>query len=418
MEEQKRILVVDDDATILLIVGETLRAEGYEVAAAADPHQALEQVRTTPFAVIISDQKMPEMTGLEFLDHVKRLQPDASRILLTGVLDLKTVINAINQGEIYRFMVKPWLREELLATISNAAQRYELICHNKALQAATQTMNEELTKLNRALEENAERVARQNSQLEQLNGALEQNLQRSVELCLKTMETFYPSLGIQARRAQTLCRTMAEMLHLSAEQRQILEMSAWLHDIGLVGVPRQLIRRWQEEPNSLSAAEMALIKQHPVLGQELAGFVHHLEAVGETIRAHHERFDGAGYPDGVSGEAIPWLGRLLAVAVDYTESQHDGRDAVAEIQANDGSAFDPDAVQALLRSLPRSELPRREREVLLSELQPGMVLAKGIYNSKGLLILPEGQQLSEAWISKLLAHNRVSPIHQLLQIYN
>jgi hypothetical protein len=143
-----------------------------------------------------------------------------------------------------------------------------------------------------------------------------------------------------------------------------------------------------------------------------------LEAVGETIRAHHERFDGAGYPDGLRGEAIPWLGRLLAVAVSYTESQNDGRDAVAEIEASDGSAFDPDAVQALLRCLPRAELPRREREVLLSELQPGMVLAKGIYNSKGLLILPEGQQLSEAWISKLLAHNRVSPIHQLLQIYN
>ena len=418
MEERKRILVVDDDATILLIVGETLRSEGYEVVALDDPARALEQLRTTAFGVIVSDQKMPGMTGLEFLDHAKRLQPDASRILLTAVLDLKTVIDAINQGEIYRFMVKPWLREELLATIRNASQRYELICHNKALQAATQSMNEELTKLNRSLEENAERVARQNSQLAQLNGALELNLQRSVELCLKTMETFYPSLGIQARRAQALCRTMAEVLQLSAEDRQILEISACLHDIGLVGVPRQLIRRWQEEPGKLSAAEMALIHQHPVLGQELARFVHHLGAVGETIRVHHERFDGGGYPDGIRGEAIPWVGRLLAVAVRYTESQDHGRDAVAEIQANDGSAFDPDAVQALLRSLPRAELPRREREVLLSELQPGMVLAKGIYNSKGLLILPEGQQLSEAWISKLLAHNRVSPLHQLLQVYH
>jgi response regulator RpfG family c-di-GMP phosphodiesterase len=417
MDANQRILVVDDDAAILLLVGETLRAEGYEVTTATDPAQALEQVRAQPFAVVISDQKMPQMTGLEFLGHVKRLQPHATRILLTAVLDLNVVIDAINKGEIYRFVVKPWLREELLVTVANAAQRHQLICQNEALHAATQAMNKELAKLNRALEEKAARAADQNERLEQLNSALEQNLQRSVELCLKTIETFYPSLGVQARRVHMLCRAMADMLHLPPEQKQILEIASWLHDIGLVGVPRQLIRRWQEAPQTLTPEEMELIKQHPVFGQKLAGFVHHLKGVGETIRAHHERMDGAGYPDGLNGEAIPWLGRLLAVAVGYAENRSAGKDAVEEIEAGDGSAFDPDAVQALLRCLSRIELPRREHEVLLSELQPGMVLARAIYNAKGLLILPEGQELSEAWISKLLAHNRVSPLNPLAQVY-
>jgi response regulator RpfG family c-di-GMP phosphodiesterase len=126
---------------------------------------------------------------------------------------------------------------------------------------------------------------------------------------------------------------MAEGLQLPANERQILEISAWLHDVGLVGIPRRLIRMWQDAPKSLSPAELALVKQHPVMGQELAGFVHNLAEVGTIIRSHHERFDGTGYPDRRPGEHIPWLGRLLAVAVSYAEHCGGGRDALAIIAA-------------------------------------------------------------------------------------
>ena len=96
------------------------------------------------FALVLTDQRMPGPTGLEFLGRVKKIQPDATRVLMTGALDLATVIDAINQGEIYRFIVKPWIREELLATVANAIQRYELIGQNTRLQQATQAMNREL----------------------------------------------------------------------------------------------------------------------------------------------------------------------------------------------------------------------------------------------------------------------------------
>src|SRR5258706_2130104 len=174
-------------------------------------------------------------------------------------------------------------------------------------------MNEKLTRLNGELEQQVARVAEQNQQLECLNSALTRNLQHSVELCLRPLQTFYPTLGSQARRVFELCRAMSEGLNLPHEQRQTLEISAWLHDIGLVGVPRQLIKRWEETPGILSDSERALVEQHPVLGQELADFAHHLNGVGPVIRAHHEQFDGSGYPDGLAGDEIPWLGRLLAV---------------------------------------------------------------------------------------------------------
>jgi response regulator RpfG family c-di-GMP phosphodiesterase len=412
-----RILIVDDEEIVLVALRETLLRAGYQVSTAPDPLPALEILQTEQFAVIISDQQMPSMTGLDFLTRAKQIQPDASRMLITAVLSLDTVIDAINRGEIYRFIIKPWLREELLVTVQNAVQRYELLCKNSSLQATTLAMNDKLTQLNRQLELQVDRVAEQNEQLCRLNEALEQNLNRSVELCVQVIQTFYPTLGNQGRRAFEVCRSMAEVLNMPVDQRQILEMSAWLHDIGLIGVPRHIIRKWQNEPTELDDAERALIEHHPILGEELASFVHHLEGVGALIRSHHERFDGLGYPDKLSGDKIPWLARLLAVAVSFAESQFDQEEAVQSVRFASGTAFDPEAVRVFVRAIPKAAIPRKEREVLLSELTPGMILAKGIYTPSGLLLIPEGQQLSATYIDKLLNHNRINPINQSLVVY-
>ncbi|MEI6395877.1 MAG: HD domain-containing phosphohydrolase [Verrucomicrobiota bacterium] len=407
--ELKRILVVDDETIVLVSLRETLRMQGYEVFAVEDPIQALQLIQTTPFSVILSDQQMPLLTGLEFLAQAKEIQPNSVRILITAVLSLTTVIDAINKGEVYRFIVKPWLREELLVTIQNAVQRYELVSYNNALHAQTIAMNERL-------EAQLTLLDTQNRQLDQLNQTLHKNLDRSVQLCLKTMETFYPLLGQQARRVFALCQALAEGLNLSHDQRHVLEISSRLCDIGLVGVPRELIRNWQQTPDNLSDGERALIELHPVLGQQLVAFVEDLEAVGTTIRAHHECYDGSGYPDRLIDEQIPWPARLLAVAVAYAASASDEL-GLEFVKTNSGSAFDPDAVRALMRCLPQASVPRSQRAVLLSELQPGMVLAQSIYTVHSILLIPEGQVLTEPHIHLLHNHNRIYPITQSLLVY-
>jgi response regulator RpfG family c-di-GMP phosphodiesterase len=412
-----RILVIDDEEIVLVGLRETLRREGYDVMIGSNALAGLEALKTGPFSVVITDQQMPYLTGLEFLSQVKEIQPNASRILITAVLSLETVVEAINKGEIYRFIIKPWLREELLATVKNAVQRYELFLRQAELEATTSSMNQRLTDLNHSLEEQVKRVADQNQQLLQLNGALEENLQHSVRLCLHVMQTFYPTLGSQARRVFELCKAMSGSLSLSADDCRTLEISSWLYDVGLVGVPRDIIRRWQQEPDSLNEAERSLIEQHPVLGQELVQFVHHLEKVGPVIRAHHERFDGSGYPDKLDTDRIPWLARLLAVAVSFSESNHPNTEAVEAIKLASGMAFDPDAVRAFLRVLPKADIPRKQRQVLLSELRPGMILAKGIYTANGMLLIPEGQPLSALAIDKVLNHNRIQPISHSLVVF-
>jgi response regulator RpfG family c-di-GMP phosphodiesterase len=411
------ILVVDDEEIVLVALYETLRREHYEVVTTPDPATALAELKKTEFSVIITDQRMPALTGLELLAQARQIQPNATRILITAVLSLDTVIDAINKGEIYRFVVKPWLREELLVTVKNAVQRYELIRQNARLQASTQAMNQQLVDLNRSLEQQVKLVAQQNEKLAEMNRALERNLLRSLELCLHTMQTYYPTLGNQARRVAQICRSMAEASQISPEDRRVLESAALLHDIGLVGVPRHLIRKWQDSPRSLDEAERALIEQHPILSQELSSFGVGMDKVGEVVRAHHERFDGEGYPDQSVGETIPWLARLLAVAVAYASSKLTRDDALEDIKQQSGTAFDPEAVRALLKALPMAPLLRKEREVMLSDLRPGMVLARGIYTANGLLLVPEGQQLNATYIEKLLNHNRVQPITQSLVVY-
>ncbi|HEX4120730.1 MAG TPA: HD domain-containing phosphohydrolase [Verrucomicrobiae bacterium] len=416
-EASRPILIVDDEEIVLVALRDTLLREGYNVVASPHAIHAMSVLREQAFSVVISDQQMPMVTGLEFLAQVREIQPDATRILITAVLSLATVIDAINKGEIYRFIVKPWLREELLATVKNAVQRHELISNNARLQAATQAMNEQLNHLNKSLEAQVARVAEQNSQLQEFGRNQEENLRRSVELCVQTMRTFYPTLGNQARRVSSLCAAMAANIDLSSEQKQTLEISGYIYDIGLVGVPRQLIRRWQDDPSGLSEPEWTLIHQHPILGQELAAFVHQLKDVGPTIRAHHERFDGTGYPDKLRGENIPWLARLLGVAVAHAESNLDPRSATEMISQGSGSAFDPEAVSIFLHSAPKVVVPGKQRVVPLEDLRPGMVLAEGIYSENGMLLIPDGQRLTATYIDKLNNYNRINPISQMLLVY-
>jgi response regulator RpfG family c-di-GMP phosphodiesterase len=411
------VLIVDDEEIVLVALRDTLLREGYSIVASPHAIHALSVLKGQQFSVVITDQQMPMVTGLEFLAQVREIQPDATRILITAVLSLSTVIDAINKGEIYRFIVKPWLREELLATVKNAVQRHELISRNARLQAATQAMNGQLQELNLALESQVARVDRQNGQLQEFARSQEENMRRSVELCVQTMRTFYPTVGNQARRVAALCQSMAAGSDLSPTEKQTLEISGYIYDIGLVGVSRRLIQRWQEAPDSLSEPEWTLIHQHPILGQELAQFVHHLTAVGPTIRGHHERFDGTGYPDRLRGEDIPWLARLLAVAVAHAESHLEPKLAAEMIGQGSGAAFDPEAVRIFLRTAPKAVVPGKQRVVPLSDLRPGMVLAEGIYGENGMLLIPDGQRLTATYIAKLLNYNRINPISQSLLVY-
>ncbi|HEY2953270.1 MAG TPA: response regulator [Verrucomicrobiae bacterium] len=148
----RRVLIVDDEEIVMVALCETLRREGYEVITAPNAVQALELLRTQEFGVILTDQQMPMLTGLELLTQARQLQPEASRVLITAVLNLSTVIDAINKAEIFRFILKPWERDVLLQIMEHAWQRHETIRRNQLLLEQTQESNARLTQLVQSLE--------------------------------------------------------------------------------------------------------------------------------------------------------------------------------------------------------------------------------------------------------------------------
>jgi response regulator RpfG family c-di-GMP phosphodiesterase len=349
---------------------------------------------------------MPEMLGLDFLIESRRLRPHASRILITAVLALPTIVDAINKGEIFRFVAKPWLREELVATVRNAVQRHELVTHNEALQAETQQLNRQLRDANAALEAKVRDLEAQRQRLDAANRELATSYENSIELCRRILTTYDPILGGQSKALVEYATQMAATDKFTEDERHALRSAAWLCDLGLIGVPREMLRAFRGKVENLTERERTMLHTHPIYGQTLAALVDNRTDVGEVIRAHHERYDGKGYPDG------------LAVAVGFVESGLAKNAAIDKLLAQSGSAYDPEAVRLFLKVSNLVQLPKQVREIMLHELEPGMVLANGIYSPHGLLLIGEGQSLSPGTIAKIRNHNQVTPISQRLLVYS
>ena len=412
------ILIVDDEPVVLNALKFTLEREAFPVVACSSPLKALAILAERDFAVIISDQRMPEMMGLDFLVESRRIRPNASRILITAVLALPTIVDAINRGEIFRFVAKPWLREELLATVRNAVQRHELVTHNEALQLETAALNTQLRDANASLESKVRDLELQRQRLDTANRDLAASYENSLELCRRILTTYDPILGGQAKALVDFATQMAATDRFTDDERHALHAAAWLCDLGLIGLPREMLRAFRGKVEHLTERERTMLHDHPIYGQTLSALVDDRSSVGEVIRAHHERFDGKGYPDGLAGDAIPWPARCLAVAVGFVESGLTKNAAIDALLAKSGSAYDPEAVRLFLKISNLVQLPKQVREIMLHELESGMVLANGIYSPHGLLLIGEGQALSLGTIEKIRSHNHVTPISQRLLVYS
>ncbi|MCC6335699.1 MAG: response regulator [Myxococcales bacterium] len=147
----RRVLIVDDEANVCSALRRSLSREGYQIEACTNPDEALAKMKTRSFDLVISDHLMPEMTGLEFLKRVRDRYPDAVRIILTGHADMQTAIDAINQGEIYRFLTKPWDDLELKVCITLAFEKLDLERENRALLSRLRALSDRLVREKPAL---------------------------------------------------------------------------------------------------------------------------------------------------------------------------------------------------------------------------------------------------------------------------
>jgi response regulator RpfG family c-di-GMP phosphodiesterase len=411
------ILSIDDDPLILKVLEDLVTRSGYQSVTTTSTDEALRYALDRKFAVVIADHNMPDMMGADLLHRFAQIQPAASRILITGIKSLEIVTAAVNSGEIFRFVTKPWISAEMMATLHNAVQRYELIETNRSLERTTLDLNQKLSDANSRLEKQLRELEAGKREVDLSHEALKTNFSRSLELCQRILSTFNPLLGEQAKAALKIAQIMAETHYFDEEQKHVLEVSARLYDIGLTGVPPGFMMAVQNNLEDTPPELKTIFQNHTIHGQTLASFVDLLKPVADTIRAHHERFDGGGFPDGLAGEMIPWPARCLAIIVYYVTCGLPHEQAVDRILEQSGSVFDPDATRLFLRCTQESSLPRLVREVMVDELDVGMQLASGIYSPTGVLLVAEGYHLDENTIKKIRNYNASSSLLRQLLVY-
>lgn len=414
---RQSILCIDDDPLILKVLEDLVNRAGYESFSTQSADAALRLAVDRQFAVVIADHNMPEMMGAELLNRFAQIQPSASRILITGIKTMEIVAAAVNSGEIFRFVTKPWISAEMIATLHNAVQRYDLIQKNISLEKTTLELNEKLSIANAQMDRQLKELEADKQEIDESHAALKTNFSRSLELCQRMLTTFNPLLGEQAKAVTKICRIMADTHYFDEEQKHILDVSARLYDIGLTAVPSGFMSSIQNNSEDLPPELKTVFQNHTIHGQTLASFVDTLKPVGETIRAHHEQFDGTGFPDGLAGEMIPWTARCLAVVVYYVTCGLPHEEAVDRVLELSGTAFDPDATRLFLRCAEATPLPRLVKEVMVDELTVGMQLASGIYSPTGVLLVADGYHLDESTIHKIKNYNLSSLLHRQLLVF-
>lgn len=267
----EEILFVDDEDYILDIATQIFADRGIDILTSSSPEDALEQLKTREIAVLVSDNHMPGMRGLELLSRVKVISPDTVKILMTGFADLETALEAINRVEVYRFLVKPWENSQLVAIVEDALGRYRLV---KSI----------------------------------LRG--DQNTMRSL---VQALELKDPYTRGHSERVAGFAVMIARKMGLSEEAQAAIRYGSWLHDCGKIGVSENILN--YEGP--LDDAEVHVVRNHPLWGADVARKGSLSGTIVNIILSHHERYDGKGYPVGLAGEEIPLEARIVSVADVY-----------------------------------------------------------------------------------------------------
>lgn len=409
------ILCVDDEPSILSALQRLLSREGYVVKVASSASEGIRLLESQPFVLVISDLRMPETDGIEFLVQVRAKWPETLRILLTGQADMVKTVSAINQGEVYRFIAKPWDNDELLLNIRNAIEYQYLVHDRNRLFLLTQEQNKQLLLINEHLEtmvlDRTSELRKERNRVTVANEKLKVGFTMAIKVFSSLIELSEGQCSGHAHRVAELSRRIAEHIKLDRRYCQDLLIAALLHDIGKIDLPEFLRLKRVSEMNN---HELEKYRTHLLKGSEVLMAVEELRPAGRLLRAQHERYDGLGYPEGLKADEIPLAARILAVANDYDglltgTNEHDGSvqsSPLNYIKNWQGKRYDPNVVNSLVAVLDSDSLgAMRSSKLVLREiglkpdmLEAGMVLSRDLVSKDGSLMLAEGYTLDEELI--------------------
>jgi response regulator RpfG family c-di-GMP phosphodiesterase len=343
-----KLLLVDDETANTRLL-ERLFRDDYVCLMASSGEEAMHLLDQHDVAVIISDQRMPQMTGLELLKRSADRRPHMVRILLTGYTDLEALVEAVNCGLVYMYISKPWNNEDLKMRVSRAVEHYE----NNKLQHSLAANNERLK-----------------TRLKDMKLGF-------VRVVAGILHLRDPYLCLHAIRVSKYAELLGEKLGLNDEVLSDMMTASFLHDLGTIGTTGEIYPR-------LGAEDLSLLSRHVERAAGVVSRVAELKDVADMIRYHYENFDGTGGPLGLIGEQIPLAVRILRVAksFDLLTSPRDEEQGLTHESAMDrlkrqsGKEFDPLVIRTFLdaRTHLTGVIPVGLRELQfdsdLAQLQP------------------------------------------------
>lgn len=347
------ILCVDDEPNIHSALRRIFNMAGLTVQVALSAADALKLMAENEFHVVITDMHMPEMNGTEFLAQVRTHWPKIIRLMLTGTTDATTAVEAINKGEIYRYLSKPWNNDEVVSVVREAIEKYALIEERDQLLELTQQQNLKLSNLVNTLEEKVhERTGELTQSLTELRGSYV----ASIKAYSKLISLKNKSLFAHSQAVADLSVKIARLANCSQSDVQDIYIAGLLHDVGKIGLPEAMLINFNSEGDEY---QKKLYESHPKSGENCLSGLYEMDQIASFIGMHHERFDGSGFPKGLKGVETPFGARVLCVVEAYEElkTSLSGTEKVSPkvaalmINKHSGSQFCPDVCDLLLRAL-------------------------------------------------------------------
>jgi len=348
------ILIVDDEPEITAILSDLFYGK-YDCTTAGSAEEALGRLAETNFELVVSDITMPGMSGLDMIPHVKSNSPNTVVVMISGMQTVESAIGALRLGS-FDYVMKPFDLRQVEAVVKRALEHQDLI-------VAKQRYEDHLEEL----------VEQRTAELDQALNSLEDAYRSTLRALTAALETRDLETHGHSERVVTYSLRLGREYGLESHRIKALEFGSLLHDIGKIGVPDSILRK----PAKLTDDEWVLMRQHPVHGQQILRGIEFLEGAARVVAQHHEKWDGSGYPLGLTGEDIDLCARIFAVADAFDAMTSDrvyrkGKPYQAAAQELDdwsGKQFDPKVVEAFHR-VPKEDWDELHARSLIKKEDP------------------------------------------------
>lgn len=375
----EKILFVDDDPNVLASFQRQLRKQ-FVFETALGPREGLEAVarESGGYAVIVSDLRMPEMDGIQFLSRVREITPDSVRMMLTGNADLHAAIEAVNEGNIFRFLTKPCPMDILGKALISGLKQHRLITAEREL--------------------------------------LEKTLRGSIKVLSEVLAMLNPEAFGRATRITRYVKEIA--VKMKVPKLWELETAATLSQIGCIILPEEALTKIYHG-RELTPEESQLFSMHPSVASDLITNIPRMKKIAEIIEYQEKHFDGSGTPHETrSGEDIPLGARILKVVLDLDTLESRGETkgkALRELKKNPG-VYDPAVLEALDAVL-GIEVKYKIKSMRIQQFTDGMILAQDVVTPAGRLLIPKGYEVSRTMRERLRNYGEALGIEDPINVY-